>query len=355
MPHDISSTRPGPRRVRARGRVELLMSDDDNSTRPAAGASFACPATCRCVARRLDLTGADAVIAGLAARQHGVASWRQLIDAGLGPGAIAHRVRGGLLHRLYRGVFAVGYRPSTRHARWMAAVLAYGDRAALSHTSALAHWDLRQSSSTMIDITVATRNGLSGRAGIRLHRCGALTEADVTERHRIRVTTVARTLLDAAASLQSPSLARTIERSEILELFDLGAVERTLESHVNHPGAAALAAAIALYRDDELTRSDLEAMLLALCDAHDLPRPLVNHVVDGDEVDFLWPEQRLIVEVDGRRTHLTPQAFERDRAKDARLTVAGYRVVRFTYRQVSHDPQAVARTLRALLRVAPAA
>ncbi len=156
-------------------------------------------------------------------------------------------------------------------------------------------------------------------------------------------------MLDAAATLRPHSLGRTVERAEILELFDLAAVRQTLELHPGHPGAKRLGGAIALYRDDEITRSDLEAMLLALCDAHALPRPLVNHVVEGTEVDFLWPEHRLIVEADGRATHLTRAAFERDRSRDAKLTLAGYRVIRFTYRQIRHEPATVAATLRALL------
>ncbi len=292
-------------------------------------------------------------IARLAGRQHGVVSWRQLVDAGLGRGAIAHRVRSGLLHRLYRGVFAVGYRPTTREGWWMAAVLAYGVRAALGSTTALAHWDLRPSSARKIDVIVATRNGLAQREGIRLHRCGAIAEAETTVHRAIPVTTVARTLLDAAAILQPQSLNRTIERSEILELFDLRAVRHTLELHPTHGGANRLHAAIELFREDEMTRSELEAMLLALCEADDLLRPLVNHTVAGEEVDFLWPRERLIVEVDGRRKHLTRQAFERDRARDAKLTLAGYRVVRFTYRQISGAPQTVALTLRALLGCGP--
>lgn len=291
----------------------------------------------------------DAVIAQLAARQRGIVSSRQLIEAGLGPGAIAHRARTGLLHRLHRGVFAVGHRPTMRQARWMAAVLAYGDRAALSHAVALCHWDVRDSSSPWIDVAVPTRNGVCSGKGIRVHRCGALRDDEVTVHDGIPITTVARSLLDAAPGLRPTGLARAVERSEILRLFDLTTVQQVLDRHGNHRGAAPLAAAVSLYRDDEHTRSDLEAMLLALCDTHGLPRPLVNRIVASYEVDFLWPEQRLIVEADGRRTHLTRAAFERDRAKDAKLTVAGYRVVRFTYRQICHDPATVARTLGALL------
>lgn len=234
----------------------------------------------------------------------------------------------------------------------MAAVLAYGERAALSHMTGLGLWDLRESASARIDVTVATHNGLSTRAGIRVHRCGSLRDDEVTIHDGIRVTTVARSLLDGAATLGPPSLHRAVERSEILELFDLKAVLRTIDRHPTHPGAKRLIAAIDIFREAEITRSDLEAMFLGLCEMHGFPRPLVNQILHGEEVDFLWADHRLAVEVDGRETHLTRQAFERDRAKDAKLTVAGHRVVRFTYRQVLHDPATVAQTLRALLEVA---
>ena len=307
------------------------------------------------VARQHPHPRPDAVVADIAARRHGVVSWRQLVDAGLSPAAIAHRVRNGRLHRLHRGVFAVGHRPTTRQGRWIAAVLAYGDRAALSHLAALSHWDLRPSSASTIDVSVATRNGLAAREGIRLHRCGGLGLSEITVHDGIPVTTVERTLLDAAAMLRAAGLARAVERSEVLRLFDLTLVEQTIGRHPYHPGTASLASALELYRDHEPTRSELEAMLLALCDRHGLPRPLVNRAVEGCEVDFLWPAHRLIVETDGRRTHLTRAAFERDRARDAMLTVAGYRVVRFTHRQILHEPETVARTLRVLLATAASA
>lgn len=192
---------------------------------------------------QLDQRRADVVIVGLAATQHGVVSSRQLIDAGLGRSAIAHRARSGWLHRLYRGVFAIGHLPISREARWIAAVLACGDDAVLSHTSGLAHWDLRASSDSKIDITIATRNGLAPRDGMRIHRSGTLTPMEVTTHHGIPVTSVARTLLDAAAILQRHSLTRTVERTEILELFDLTAVQTTLDLHPRHRGSASLSAA----------------------------------------------------------------------------------------------------------------
>jgi len=303
---------------------------------------------------QVDQPHVDALIAAHAARQHGVVSRQQLIDAGLGRGAIEHRLRIGWLHRMHRCVFAVGHVPLTREARWMGAVLACGDGAGLSHVCATALWEIRPYSGTWIDVTVPTRAGRAKRDRVRLHRSSTLAAEDVTTHRGIPVTTIARTLLDSAAMLRAPALARTVEQSEIRRLFDLTAVEQTLARHPHHLGAARLTRALDLYRDDELTRSELETLFLALCDAHAIPRPLVNHIVDGEEVDFFWPEQRVVVETDGRGTHLTPAAFERDRARDARLVALGYRVLRFTELQVRLDASTVAEILGAVLRATSA-
>jgi hypothetical protein len=294
-------------------------------------------------------TAREARIAALAARQHGVVSWHQLIAAGLGRGAIEHRVRIGWLHRMHRGVFAVGHRPLTREARWMGAVLACGEGAGLSQACATALWEIRPYNGVWIDVTVPTTAGRARRDGIRLHRSSLFDADDVTTHRGIPVTTIARTLLDAATTLREPALARTIEQTEIRRLFDLAAVEQAIARHPSHRGVARLRSALALYRDDELTRSDLEPLFLALCDAHGIPRPLVNHMVEGKEADFFWPEQRLVVETDGRATHFTHEAFQRDRARDARLLALGYRTMRVTERQISRDAQTVAGTLTAVL------
>jgi hypothetical protein len=302
---------------------------------------------------QVDQPRADLVIARLAASQHGVVSRRQLIDAGLGRGAIAHRLQIGWLHPMHRGVYAVGHPPLTREARWMGAVLACGDGAGLSHGCATALWDIRSYSGVWIDVTIPSRHGRKKRDRIRLHRSSTFTAEDVTIHRGIPVTTVARTLLDVAATLRAPGLARAVERTEILRRFDLTKIEQTLARHPGHPGGARLRRALELYRDDEFTRSELEIAFLALCAAHGIPRPLVNHIVEGKEVDFFWPDQRLIAETDGRATHFTIAAYEDDRARDAYLLTLGYRVLRFTERQVRHDAATVAATLHAALRPAP--
>lgn len=298
---------------------------------------------------------ADAGIAQIAARQHGVVALRQLRAVGLGPGAIAHRVRCGRLHRLHRGVFAVGHPRVTREGRWMAAVLAFEDGAALSHVSAAALWGLRPTNATGIHVTVPTCAGRTQRERIVIHRSRTLGSEDVTQVQAIPVTSVARTLFDVAGTLAPGPLERAVEQSLILRLFDVRAAQRLIDADPTRPGAATLARIVgALHDEPPLTRSELEGLMRDLCDARGLTRPHVNRFVEGDEVDFYWPARRLVAETDGHRTHGTRAAFENDRARDARLTLLGYRVVRFTHRQLTHERERVAATLHGLLRT-PAA
>ena len=295
-------------------------------------------------------TTPDAAIAQLAFKQHGVVTLEQLRDAGLAAGAINLRVHHGRLHRLHRGVYAVGHARISQEGRWLAAVLALGEGAVLSHVSAAALWGIRHSSSAYVHVTVPAAAGRQRRRGVVVHRSVTLGPADIDEQLGIAVTSVSRTLLDLASMLTRGRLERAIERSLALRLFDLRAVEAVLAANPRRPGATALGEIVACIHDEpSLTRRELEALMLDLCDAHAIERPEVNVLVDGLEVDFLWRAQRVIVETDGREQHQTPIAFHRDRERDERLTVAGYRVVRFTYRRLVNHPAAVAATLRALL------
>ena len=292
----------------------------------------------------------DAAIARIAFRQHGVVTLEQLRAAGLANGAIELRVRHGRLHRLYRGVYAVGHTRLSQEGRWLAAVLALGDGAVLSHVSAAALWGIRHSSSANVHVTVPTAGGRRQRRGIVVHRSTSLGAADLHEEQGIAVTSVSRTLLDLAGMLAPTRLERAIERSLALRIFDLRAVEAVIAANPRRPGAGTLEQIIHTIHDEpSLTRRELEAIMLDLCDTHRIERPQVNVLVDGLEVDFLWRAQRLIVETDGRADHGTPTAFHRDRERDERLTVLGYRVVRLTYRRVVRHPAAVATTLRTLL------
>jgi hypothetical protein len=273
-----------------------------------------------------------------------------LHDAGLKIGAINSRVRAGRLHRLHRRVFAVGHPHLSPEARWLAAVLALGDGALLSHVSAAALWGLRPSASARIHVTVPTSAGHPHRGDIVVHRSRTIGAADGRKRDAIPVTSVARTLFDIAGMLAPGPLERAVEQSLLRRLFDLHAVNAVIAANKTRPGAATLANIVAtIHHEPPLTRSNLEGLMRDLCDEHALPRPEVNAMVEGEEVDFFWRARRLIVETDGHESHGTRAAFERDRAKDARLTMLGYRVVRFTYKQLVYDPETVVRTLRALL------
>ena len=297
----------------------------------------------------------DGAIARVAGRQHGVISRGQLRELGIKDSAIGYRVAAGRLHRLHRGVYAVGHRVVGMHGRWMAATLACGPGAALSHASAAALWDLRPSAATTIDVSVSTAGGRN-RAGLRIHRHPGLRPGEIIRHHGIPVTTPSRTILDLAATLNRRQLERALDQAEIQELTDMRALDAIAQAHPGHRGARKLTAALATHTPGTtLTRSELEERFLDLCRVHGLPRPHVNATAAGLEVDFLFAKQRLIVETDGWRYHRSRSAFERDRRRDATLTAAGYRTLRLTHRQLTTDHQAVARALRVALGLALAA
>jgi very-short-patch-repair endonuclease len=282
---------------------------------------------------KVDKSTRDALIARVAANQHGVITTVQLNDAGLSRGRIAERTKAGRLHPVHRGVHAVGHPRLSDKGRWMAAVLASGKGAVLSHTSAAELWGIRRASrrgraseSTAVHVTVPNTSGKGRRDGIMLHRSTTLIARDCTRRDGIPVTTPARTLADLRPLLSPGQLAAAIREAEFVGLATRGQV-----------GA-------------ERARSELEQLFLYLCRRHRLPQPLVNARVEEYEVDFLWREESLIAEVDGWQSHRTRSAFEEDRIRDAQLSVLGYRVLRFTWRQIDTDPRGVARTIRRLLR-----
>lgn len=289
----------------------------------------------------------------IARAQHRVIALEQLVELGLSSSAIRSRVAAGRLHRIHRGVFVVGPAPLTAQARWMAAVLACGLDALLSHRSVAAHYGIRPDHRATIDVTTP-RPGGRARPGIDVHRSRSLTAADITVVDGVPCTSLARTLLDLAEVLDRRGLQRAIERAEVLRLFDMRAVDDVLARANGRRAAPLLRSVLAEHAPaSTLTESELEELLLAICRSVGLPAPEANAWVLLDceqfKVDFLWRKQRLIVETDGRAVHGTRQAFERDRRRDQLLTVAGWRVVRFTWRQLTREPDSVARTLRALL------
>ena len=300
------------------------------------------------MARKPATRSVDAIIAELAARQHGVVERLQLLAAGVTVAQIEGRIRRGLLIRLYRGVYAVGHAVLQPAGHRLAAVLACGGRAVLSHRAATSHWALRAFAATAIDVTSPGGSGRV-RAGLRVHR-SRLEEWERTVHDAVPITTPARTLLDVAEVLPRRALERVVAEAEHQRLFDLAAIERVLDAHPHRHGAGRLASLLAdAGVGDELTRSELDERVLEICDRHGFPRPLVNARVAGLEVDFYWPSARLVVEADSRRYHLTAAAFERDRERDAHLMLRGVRVLRLTSRRIAREPDAIAATLSALV------
>lgn len=288
----------------------------------------------------------DAAIGRLADAQYGLITRGQLIERGVGRRGIAERLRTGRLRRLHRGVYAVGHQVLRAEAYWLAGVLACGPGAALSHRSAAALWELRGDASTFVEVTVSGRNGRQSRPGIRVHRPVRLGPADVTRREGIPVTTVARTLLDLADVLPEQALKRAIDQAEYRGLFDMASLEAAVRSSQARRGRKVLMLAGG---PAELTRSELERRFLAFVDRHRLPRPAVGLPLEGYELDFFWPEAKLIAELDGREAHLTREAFESDRARDRRLLTAGVRTVRITDRALREDDGELATQLAALV------
>jgi very-short-patch-repair endonuclease len=267
---------------------------------------------------------ADQAVARLATRQHGVVSYAQLREAGLSGAGIARRAAAGRLHRVHRGVYAVGHTRLSREGWWVAALLACGPQAVLSHFSAAALWGLLGERRGSVEVTVRGTAGRKKRDGIAVHRSRSLAGA-VTRRHGIPVTTPARTISDLRRIASPRALRRAIRQAEVLGL---------------PTGMEALT---------QGTRSDLELDFLAVCRRQRLPKPEVNARLGQIEVDFLWRDRRLVVETDGYRYHRGQAGFERDRDRDLRLRRLGYEVIRISGRQLAEQPHRIVEVLRSRL------
>lgn len=292
--------------------------------------------------------GRDHLIAAIAARQDGTIATRQLAAVGVPQPAVSRRVAAGRLHPMLTGVHAVGHPEVGRRGWWQAALLAAGPTATLSHRAAAELWGIADPRPGPIDVTVP---GITGRRrrGVRCHG-GQLDRRDVEHRAGLPVTTVARTLLDLAEQVTVPELVRTLDRAEAARLHRPAPVADVLARANGRRGSGRLRQALLIARpQDVLTRSELERRALRTVRRHGLPQPEVNVVLCTYEVDLLWRERRLAVELDGRGSHGDGVAFERDRRRDATLAVAGWQVLRFTWRQVVNEPAWVAGTLRHVL------
>jgi very-short-patch-repair endonuclease len=288
---------------------------------------------------------AEAVAADLAARQQGMVTFEQLLDAGLSERTIRTRVAGGWLTRRHAGVYQLGVFAGPFGAE-AAVLLACGPDAVISHRTAAGLWRLIAREGP-IHVSVPGSVGRR-RDGIRSHRA-TLKDDEIITRHGIRVTTPARTLLDLAPSMPERQLDRLVEEVQVQNLATRDDVLRTVAEGANRPGIRKLAAIVGSPDEPAFTRSEAERLLVELVRAAGLPRPRTNARVAGFEVDAVWPADKLVVEVDGWTYHGTRQAFERDRRRDGRLLVAGYRVLRITWRQLTREPARVTAMLGAVL------
>jgi hypothetical protein len=217
----------------------------------------------------------------------------------------------------------------------MAAVLAAGKDAVLSHTTAASAWALRPPGAGAIHVTVPGDPGRRRRQGVRIHRSSTLNPSDTTTRCGIPITTPARTIIDLATTLEELALEQALDQADRRGLIDFAHLRA-------QPLPRSLQALLARYRGPTFTRSELEDRFFALCDKHELPRPLNNTIIEGEDVDFVWRANRLVVEVDGYGFHRSPSRFENDRERDVMLGLAGWQVLRFTWAHVTERPAWVA-------------
>lgn len=267
------------------------------------------------------------------------------------------RTRAGTLHRIHRGVYAVGHPPTTREAHWLAAVLACGPGSLLAYASAGALWGVRASAAALIDVVSPTRAGRT-RDGIRVHRGAKLTDADRALRNGIPVTALPRTIIDLATVLNHDALEYAIHRAESKRLVTVGELHQALHRLRGHPGTGPVRGIVGdpWHALEARTRGRKERRFLAICREHGVEPPRVNEWIalpiasGGFEVDFHWPERGLVVEVDERASHDTVRAFRNDRARDRLLGDAGWRVIRFAEEELSDAAAVADAVLRALRR-----
>jgi very-short-patch-repair endonuclease len=278
----------------------------------------------------------------------------QLLAAGVGRGAIRRGLQAGCLRLLFRSVYAVGHAALSREGWWMAALLACGERSALSHTSAATLWGFLSAETLPVHVTTDSDRGRMQRR-IVTHRI-PLHSLDYVIRDGLRVTTPARTIVDLAAAQNGRTLRDVVERAQDLRRFDPEDIRTTLARSPRRPGTRELANLMTLMQPDkDKARSHLERLFLKLARAARLPRPEVNQEIAGRERDFAWRAHRLVVEADGYRYHSSKQARARDARRDRELTAHGWRPVRFTYEEIVFEPETVARELSSLLSPTPAA
>jgi very-short-patch-repair endonuclease len=290
-------------------------------------------------------SGSSRAVWGLAERQHGVVARRQLLNLGIHPQAIKHRVATGRLHPVRRGVYAVGRPQLTRQGRWMAAILSCGPDAVLSHGSAAALCEIASEPPGLIEVSVPS-GVFRCHSGLVAHR-RTLKPADVTKRDGIPLTAPVRTLVDLAVRLGRGPLERATREADKRDLADPDALRSALDDLRGQRGVGRLRAVLDRHTF-VLTDSELERRFLPIARRAGLPVPRTQVIVNGFRVDFYWPEIGLVVETDGLRYHRTPAQQAADRVRDQAHTAAGLTPVRFTHAQIAYERGQLRETLRAV-------
>lgn len=298
----------------------------------------------------------DGEISEVATEQRGLVSLHQIELAGLGPRGTSHRAAKKKLHRVHRGVYAVGHRSIGRAGLLRAAVLACGEGAVISHATAATLWGLRDEWPVVIDVIVPCEQGRK-LDGIRAHRCRYPAAAEIAEVGGIPCTTPARTLVDMAGTFGTYSLRLAVEQAAVRKLLDLDELDRAMRRGRGRRGVPVLRAIADEWRapDGQApdVRSVFEARILPRLLALGFERPACNRTlqIDGHRLtpDFFWERQRLIVETDGAETHATPPAFRRDRWRDQVLMANGYRATRVAWEHIQNEPDETVGRIRRML------
>jgi very-short-patch-repair endonuclease len=261
----------------------------------------------------------------------------ELLGAGLTRHVVERRAKTGELHRLHRGVYLVGHRALAPRALESAALLACGARSLISGRSAAYLWSLIDAPPELIDVTLVGRR-CRPKEGIRLHFAARMDLADVARLDKLPLTAPARSLIDLAADAEADELEAALSEARALRRTNDGDIAAALDRAGNRKGVARMRRLLSREGDHGYTSSKAERLMRRLMRDAALPQPLCNRRLHGYRVDFLWPDRRLVVEVDGYQFHGHRSAFERDRRKDQVLIAAGYRVVRVTWLQLHHEP-----------------
>jgi very-short-patch-repair endonuclease len=288
----------------------------------------------------------DAAAWSLVRGQHGVVARSQLLELGYTRRELEQRLHNGRLHHISNGVYAVGRRDLTPHGRWMAAVLACGDGAVLSHRSAAELWGIGKEWERRIDVSIRRKSKIA-RRGIKVRARPSLPSRSLTRRFRIPVTSPVQTLIDLATELKPLRLERAVNEADVRDLVDPETLRCSLDGYVGMPGVKTLRTMLDRHTF-RLSDSDLEILFRPQALAAGFALPLSKHVLLGYEVDFWFPDHGLVVETDGLRYHRTPSQQARAVRRDQKHQAAGLRVLRFTHWQIAHEPNEVTEILRTI-------